>query len=243
MRLVRRLITALALVVVLPVSGFAQDRFFDSNGVRIRYVEQGAGEVVVLIHGNGGSLQGWVDSGVLPDLARNYRVVALDARGHGKSGKPHEARAYGREMGLDVVRLLDHLGVRRAHIVGYSMGANITAMLLTSHPDRFITATLGGASGRRGWTAADTARVEQEASEKERDCVSRTQIRRLAAVGQPPPTDDEIRKRSEACMADPGQDRFALAGSLNDTVSPSTDDPRGRTAASVGPSDRRSSDW
>jgi pimeloyl-ACP methyl ester carboxylesterase len=211
MRLVRHLATVLALVVALPVSGFAQDRFFDSSGVRIRYVEQGAGEPIVLIHGNGGSLQGWIDSGILPNLARDYRVIAIDARGHGKSGKPHDARAYGREMGLDVVRLLDHLGIRRAHIVGYSMGANITATLLTSHPDRFITATLGGAAGRFRWSAADTARAEQEASEKERECVSRTQIRRLAAVGQPPPSDEDIKKRSEACMADSNQDRFALA--------------------------------
>jgi pimeloyl-ACP methyl ester carboxylesterase len=211
MRLVSRLVVVLALIVSFPVSGSAQDRFFDSNGVRIRYVEQGAGDVVVLIHGNGGSLQGWIDSGILPTLARDYRVVALDARGHGKSGKPHDARAYGREMGLDIIRLLDHLNVRRAHIVGYSMGANITAMLLTSHGDRFITATLGGAAGRFRWTAADTARNEQEASEKERDCVSKTQIHRLAAVGQPKPSDEEIRKASEACMANPNQDRYALA--------------------------------
>jgi pimeloyl-ACP methyl ester carboxylesterase len=211
MRLVRQLAAAAALVLVLAASGLAQDRFFDSAGVRIRYVEQGAGEPIVLIHGNGGSLQGWIDAGVLPSLARDHRVVAIDARGHGKSGKPHEAKAYGREMGLDVVRLLDHLGVSRAHIVGYSMGANITAMLLTQHPDRFLSATLGGASGRFRWTAADTGRANQEADEKERECVSRTQIRRLAAVGQPKPTDEEIAKRSKACMADPNQDRFALA--------------------------------
>jgi pimeloyl-ACP methyl ester carboxylesterase len=73
----------------------AQDRFFDSSGIRIRYVERGSGDAVVLIHGNGGSLQGWIDSGVLPALAQSYRVIALDARGHGKSGKPHEARGEG----------------------------------------------------------------------------------------------------------------------------------------------------
>ena len=211
MRLFGRLITVVALVVSFSVDGSAQDQFFESNGVRIRYVEQGTGDVVVLIHGNGGSLQGWIDRGVLPTLARDYRVVAIDARGHGKSGKPHDPRAYGRELGLDVVRLLDHLKVRRAHIIGYSMGASITATLLTSHPDRFITATLGGAAGRFRWTAEDTTRAMQEASEKERDCVSRTQIRRLAAVGQPKPSDEEIRKASEACMANPNQDRFAFA--------------------------------
>jgi pimeloyl-ACP methyl ester carboxylesterase len=123
-----------------PVQGSAQDNFFDSNGVRIRYVDRGAGEPVVLIHGGGSTLESWVDSGVLPNLAKDYRVIALDARGFGKSGKPHDVKAYGPEMGLDVIRLLDHLGIQRAHVVGYSMGAHITAQLLTTHPQRFLTA-------------------------------------------------------------------------------------------------------
>lgn len=208
---IRLVLAGLGFVLATTGGAFAQDRFFDSNGVRIRYVEQGSGDPVVLIHGNGGSLQGWIDSGVLPALAQSYRVIALDARGHGKSGKPHEASAYGREMGLDVIRLLDHLKLRRAHIVGYSMGASITATLLTTHSDRFLTATLGGAPGRFNWTDADTARAEKEASEKERECVSRTQMMRLAPPNQPPVSDAEFQKRSQACMADPNQDRFALA--------------------------------
>ena len=211
MKLTTRLAATLCFVMAAAVTGFAQDHFFDSNGVRIRYVERGSGELIVLLHGNGGSLQGWIDSGVFADLSQDHRVVAFDARGHGKSGKPHEPRAYGREMGLDVVRLLQHLGVPRAHVVGYSMGASITASLLTSHPDRFISATLGGAAGRFRWTKQDTARAEQEASEKERECISRTQTLRLAPANQPRPSEEDLRKRSEACMADPNQDRFALA--------------------------------
>lgn len=202
---------AILCLLLIPGTGFAQDRFFDSNGVRIRYVEQGRGDVIVLIHGNGSSLNSWVDSGVLPNLAKNYRVVALDARGHGQSGKPHDVQAYGPEMGLDVLRLLDHLGIQRAHVIGYSMGAHITAQLLTSHPERFITATLGGAAGRFRWSREEADRTEQEASEKEQECVSRSQIFRLAAVGQPKPSEEQIKKLSAACMADPGQDRFALA--------------------------------
>jgi pimeloyl-ACP methyl ester carboxylesterase len=156
-----------------------------------------------LIHGNGGSLQGWIDSGVLPALAQNYRVIALDACGHGNSGKPHEASAYGREMGLDIIRLLDHLNLRRAHIVDYSMGASITATLLTTHPDRFMTATLGGAPGRFNWTDADPARAEREASEKERDCVCRTQMTRSAESatglgGRLPETIAGLHGRSES---------------------------------------------
>jgi pimeloyl-ACP methyl ester carboxylesterase len=210
-RLTRLALVLIALLVVSSSTGFAQDQFFDSHGVRIRYVERGKGDVVILIHGNGGSLQGWVDSGILADLARDYRVVALDVRGHGQSGKPHEPKAYGREMGMDVVRLLDHLGVKQAHIVGYSMGASITAALLTTHPNRFLSATLGGFPGRLRWTEADTARVEKEAAEKERDCVSRTQMTRLAPTNQPPPSDEQFKKLSADCMANPNQDRFAQA--------------------------------
>lgn len=206
-----RCAAAIMVLLLAPAAGFAQDQFFDSNGVRIRYTVRGSGDPVVLIHGNGGRLEGWIDSGVLPNLANDHRVVALDARGHGESGKPHDAKAYGREMGLDVIRLLDHLGIRRAHIIGYSMGASITAQLLTAQPDRFITATLGGAAGRFRWTPADTARAETEAAEKERECVSRTQMFRLAPVNQPKPSEEEIRKASVACMANTAQDRFALA--------------------------------
>ena len=124
--------------VLLPVAAASQDKFFDSNRVRIHYVDRETGEAVVLMHGQGSSLQEWIDSGVLQNLLTDYRVIALDCRGHGKSGKPHDPTQYGQEMGLDVMRLLDFLDIRRAHVVGYSMGAQITAQLLTLHPNRFL---------------------------------------------------------------------------------------------------------
>jgi len=202
---------ALACLVLAPMAGFAQDKFFDSDGVRIRYVDEGSGDAVVLIHGQGGTLNIWITSGVLPALAHDYRVIALDARGHGKSGKPHDVKAYGREMGLDVLRLLDHLGIRRAHVIGYSMGAHITAQLLTTDAERFISATLTGAAGRFRYTDEQLASDEQEASERERECVSRSQIYRTAPTNAPKPDEEEIKRRSAACMANPNQDRFALA--------------------------------
>ena len=198
-------------VLVCASPAVAEDKFFDSNGVRIRYVDEGTGEPVVLLHGNGGRLDVWRDYGVAANLVRDYRVIAFDARGHGRSGKPYDPAAYGPEMGLDAVRLLDHLGITRAHIVGYSMGAVTVAKLLTTHPGRFITATLGGASGRVRWSDEEARQNEQEASEKERDCVSRAQIYRLAPVNGPKPSEEEIRKRSADCFANPDQDRFALA--------------------------------
>jgi pimeloyl-ACP methyl ester carboxylesterase len=209
-----RILTAVLALAGSPSICLAQtpaDKFFNSNGIRIRFVEEGSGEPVVLHHGLGGTLQSWIDSGVFHKLAVDHRVIALDARGHGKSDKPHEAKQYGREMALDVVRLLDHLSIRRAHIVGYSMGAGITSQLLTLHPDRFLTATLAAAAGRFAWTADDERLARQEADEREKECVSRTLIYRLAPTNEPKPGEAEIEKRSKACFADATQDRFAIA--------------------------------
>src|SRR5262249_4942388 len=74
-----------------------------------------------------------------------HRVIAMDVRGHGKRDKPSDVQNYGTEMVEDAVRLLDHLKIKKAHVVGYSMGAVITGKLLATHPDRLLSATLGGA--------------------------------------------------------------------------------------------------
>jgi len=188
----------------------AQDQFFDSNGVRIRYVDQGSGPPVVLIHGFSGSLEtSWVETGVLPNLATDYRVIALDCRGFGQSDKPHDPKSYGIEMGQDVVRLLDHLGIPRAHIVGHSMGAGITAQLLTTNPDRFLTATLSGSAGRQQWTPQDAAAAEAEAVEFEQGIPFRSVILRTAPSDQPKPTEEAIQARSQQLLA--RNDRLAMA--------------------------------
>jgi pimeloyl-ACP methyl ester carboxylesterase len=209
-----RLATVLLMVGMssLAFGQAPQDQFFDSKGVRIRYIEQGAGEPVVLIHGYTGTAEGlWVTSGVFQQLAKNYRVIALDCRGHGKSDKPHDVKQYGREMALDIVRLLDHLKIQKAHIVGYSMGGAITAKLLTLMPERFLTATLGGSGGTMGWTTEDDARIEKEAQEMEQGA-NRSMLLRLWPTDKPKPTEEEIeaelKKRRDA---NPNLDRVALA--------------------------------
>jgi pimeloyl-ACP methyl ester carboxylesterase len=207
----KRVFVFLVSAFLITSAAFAEDKFFNSNGLRIRYVDEGSGPAVVLIHGNGGSLDGWRNAG-FEDLARDYRVIALDVRGHGKSDKPHDPNAYGGEMRLDVIRLLDHLGINRAHIIGYSMGGSMTAALLTTHPHRFLTAVIAGAAGRmRPWTAEDDKLTEQEASEKETECVSRTQLYRLSPVNGPKPSEDQIKRLSAQCMANRDNDRFAQA--------------------------------
>lgn len=147
----------------------SDDRYFNANGMRLRYTEQGVGEPILLLHGRGGNISTWVTSGVVENLAKDHRVIALDFRGHGKSDKPHDPKQYGSEMALDIVRLLDHLGIERAHIVGYSLSANIVAQLLTTHPNRFTTATLVASAGRLVWTAEEELMFEKQASEIERE--------------------------------------------------------------------------
>jgi pimeloyl-ACP methyl ester carboxylesterase len=196
---------------VIPTVLSAQGRFFDSHGVKLYYVEQGAGEPVVLLHGRTTNVDLWSATGVLQHLTTSYRVVAFDARGHGKSDKPHDAKQYGREMALDVVRLMDHLHIKRAHVVGYSMGAQTVAQLLTLHPDRFLTATQFAGPGIFEWTPQNERDAEQEAVEIERDCVSRIAILANLQLDQPRPSEDDIKARSAACFANASQDRFAMA--------------------------------
>jgi pimeloyl-ACP methyl ester carboxylesterase len=182
-------------LVVTPAS--AQDRFFESNGVRIRYVDQGVGDPLVLVHGYTNAIErNWIETGVLSTLVRDHRVIAFDLRGHGKSDKPHDPKAYGAEMAQDIVRLLDHLHIARAHIVGYSLGGLIPAKLLTTNPDRFVTATLIAASGRRRWTADDQRNAEADATELESGIPYRSVILLTAPRDQPPPTEEAIRQLS-----------------------------------------------
>jgi len=206
--------SSLALVLVaawMPAQSLAQDKYFDAGGVRLRYVEQGAGEPVVLVHGFTNTLEVWAKNGIVQDLARNYRVIAFDSRGHGKSDKPHEPARYGREMALDVVRLLDHLGIQRAHIAGYSLGGYVVSQLLTLHPERFLSATLVAGAGRFNWDDTRARLAEQEANERERECISRSMLFRLAPPNAPRPSEDSLKALSATCFADTTQDRFALA--------------------------------
>jgi pimeloyl-ACP methyl ester carboxylesterase len=209
MPIARRFLLALGAYCFSPGAGAAEERFFDSAGIRIRYIEQGRGEPVVLVHGYISDAEAqWSRTGVPQALTARYRVIALDARGHGRSSKPHDPAQYGPEMGFDILRLLDHLGIARAHVIGYSMGAHIVAQLVTTHPERILTATLGGAPGRFSWSLEDQRRVEREAAEMELGLL-RSQILRLSPHNEPPPTEERIRELSAAQLA--GQDPHALA--------------------------------
>ena len=120
---------------------------FDSNGIPINYIDEGAGPPIVLVHGFAASLEyNWRIPGIIDALkAAGRRAIALDCRGHGNSGKPHDPAAYAdNAMANDVLALMDHLGVPQADLMGYSMGGMISSWLLTQHPERFRTVILSG---------------------------------------------------------------------------------------------------
>jgi pimeloyl-ACP methyl ester carboxylesterase len=142
------LLAALALLgaaVSAAAAEPAHGTFTASDGVKIHYLEIGQGSPVVLVHGYTGQAEGnWFSNGIADALARRHRVVAIDCRGHGKSEKPTDPAKYGPQMSKDVLELMDHLKIARAHVHGYSMGGAIVTQLLARAPGRFITASYGG---------------------------------------------------------------------------------------------------
>ena len=107
-------------------------------------------------------------------------------------------------------RLLDHLGLPKAHIVGYSLGAILNHHLVARAPERFVTCVLGGATGRFRWNGELQRRLEEEAAEMEQGS-QRSQILRLWPRDQPQPTEDQVRELSARALT--GQDHRALAAS------------------------------
>lgn len=120
---------------------------FSNGPVEIAYLDEGDGEPILLIHGFASSKEvNWVNPGWVSTLTRaGRRVIALDNRGHGRSSKLYDPADYHTEKMADDARaLLDHLGIGRADVMGYSMGARITAFLTQRHPERVRSAVLGG---------------------------------------------------------------------------------------------------
>lgn len=128
--------------------------FFDSAGARIHYTDEGKGVPVILLHGFAvHSDINWRHPGVIAELSKHFRVISMDLRGHGLSGKPHEPAQYGVNLAEDVIRLMDHVGVANAHVVGYSLGGFVALKVAVLHPDRVITVSPLGA----GWETADSS--------------------------------------------------------------------------------------
>jgi pimeloyl-ACP methyl ester carboxylesterase len=146
---------ALSLWLGRPANSIAaaESQFFDAKGVKIHFLIEGTGEPVVLIHGLDSSARvNWQMPGTIDALAKDHQVIAIDLPGYGESDKPADPAAYGEQWVDDVILLLNHLNIRKAHIVGYSMGGMVALKLIAEHPERVISGTLGGA----GWLREDS---------------------------------------------------------------------------------------
>lgn len=154
---------------------------FNSDGVEIAYIDEGQGPPVLLIHGFASNLNvNWVDPGWVRFLTREgFRVIAMDCRGHGESAKLYAPADYAfPAMPEDARRLLDHLGLPDAFVMGYSMGARITAFLALAHPARVKKAVFGGLGvnmvrGLAG-TGPIAAALEAESIDKVTNATART---------------------------------------------------------------------
>ena len=137
-----------SVILLAALAGFAYHQFthrvegqyFESGGVKIHYTVEGEGEPVVLVHGFAvnGDLN-WRKPGIISHLSKHYRVITMDVRGHGLSGKPHDPSQYGTRLADDVVSLLEHLEIERAHLVGYSLGGFIALKAAAMYPDKWLS--------------------------------------------------------------------------------------------------------
>ena len=116
-----------------------------NQGVRIHYRTEGDGKPLVVQHGITDSLETWYDLGYVETLKPQYRLILIDARGHGASDKPHESDAYDWQRNVeDIAAVLDDLDFPRTHSFGYSMGGRIGFAIARYAPERVRSLILGG---------------------------------------------------------------------------------------------------
>ncbi|MGH6763203.1 MAG: alpha/beta fold hydrolase [Phyllobacterium sp.] len=193
-------------------------QFFQNEGVELAYLTEGKGDPVLLIHGFASSaFVNWVQPGWVQTLTdAGYSIIAIDNRGHGASQKLHETAVYTPErMAGDARALLDHLGISSAHVMGYSMGARISAFLALSAPDRVHSLVLGGLGmglihGVGDWDpiadallAPDASAVTDPRGKMFRDFADRTKSDRLALAACIRTSRSEITEEQARSMTQP----------------------------------------
>jgi pimeloyl-ACP methyl ester carboxylesterase len=126
----------------------ARKSFLASDGICIRYRENGAGTPVVLLHGFSMSSGMWWENHVVETLAGSYRLLIPDMRGHGDSDCPHDPASYGSALVSDIAELIGIEAPSGAHVVGFSMGAELSLPLAVGHPSAVRSIYLVGS----GWS-------------------------------------------------------------------------------------------
>jgi pimeloyl-ACP methyl ester carboxylesterase len=124
------------------------------NGIRINYKVEGRGESLVMIAGFSASRSMWASQ--IPFFRKHFQVITFDNRGAGKSDKP-EGPYSTRMMADDVIGLMDHLRIKKAHVMGVSMGGMIAQELAINYPERIIKLVLACTFSCKDETSGDTA--------------------------------------------------------------------------------------
>lgn len=176
--------------------------FTTSDGLTLAYDDIAPPDyerAILLVHGFVSNRdEGWKRTGWYTALERRrFRVIALDQRGHGKSATPHDPAAYGRDkQARDVVELMDHLGVNRVDLFGYSMGARVAAQAAVTYPERFSNLILGGVGDK----------MLEESSRPRTDVVAEAML-----AEDPASISDDFMRSFRHFADEQGEDRMALA--------------------------------
>ncbi len=138
--------------------------YFSSDGVQIHYLTEGEdNEPVILIHGFAVNADlNWRRPGIIGLLSPHFKLISMDLRGHGLSGKPHNPDSYGINMVKDIANLMNTLKIPKAHIVGYSLGGFIAIKFATLYPEKVKSLSVLGS----GWEKPDEENFFHRALEK-----------------------------------------------------------------------------
>jgi len=119
--------------------------YTNNQDVKIYYEVEGIGPPLVLAYGLSSSIEDWRDLGYVELLKHDFQLILVDARGHGKSSKPHDPTAYTVKVRVeDYVAVLNDLALEKAHFLGYSTGGSVGFCLGQFAPDRFLSVIIGG---------------------------------------------------------------------------------------------------
>ena len=191
---------------------WAVEEVFDSDGVKIHYVMAGQGEPVILLHGWMGDRGMWGRLDTNP-MSKEFLLIAVDLRGHGKSDKPHEVEKYGPAMAEDIIRLIDHLNLPKVHLVGYSMGAIVAGKVAASHPDRVLSIIYGGqAPVLTGANKTDAREIEVFAKAVEEDKDLGAYLMEFFPAGKTRLTAEQARALAKIAYSNKDVKAFAAAG-------------------------------
>ena len=141
-------------------------------------------------------------------------MIALDCRGHGKSDKPHDPAKYGPEMAADVVRLLDHLKIEKAHLIGYSSGAFIAGKVAATHPERVLSVVYGGQAPviTEAMKPSDFSECEIFAKAVDEGKDLGSYIIAVTPAGKPKPTEEQAKAIAKFMYGGKDVKAFAAAG-------------------------------